>query len=254
MNKVKPMKKIVLLFVVAIFNAKALFAIDFQTDIDRFMKTYVNDGYVDYQAIKKAELDVLLDNLAAVPLFELDSNSQKALMINAYNLFAIREVLRHYPVTSVREVFDFFTFTRYKLGGSLYTLSQLEEAIFARFEDERVHFALVCASRGCPPLPSFGFNGADIERQLDERCRLIFNDKDFIYIDDAQYTVYFSELFNWYQKDFGPDLFDYVNHYRRAELPKHYKTAYYRYGWTLNDLAFVTGKKQKKTKTRYTDD
>ncbi|MGB0167348.1 MAG: DUF547 domain-containing protein, partial [Luteibaculum sp.] len=113
-----------------------------------FLKANVVDGEVDYQSIKtdKQNLEELLYLLDKTKIPEQDSVA-KALMLNAYNLFVIQKVLRHYPISTPQEIGGFFSDRDFKLAGEKYSLNSLEEQIFERFPDPRLHFVLVCAAK-----------------------------------------------------------------------------------------------------------
>src|SRR5262249_56655108 len=78
-----------------------------------------------------------------------------AYWINAYNAFVLAAVMEEYPVRSVWKVHDgqFFVRARHRAGGVLLSLNDIEHRILrGRFREPRIHFALNCASNGCPPL------------------------------------------------------------------------------------------------------
>ena len=121
-------------------------------------------------------MDLYLEHLAQTDPQALSRAGQMALYINAYNACTLKLILEHFedgrPVRSIKSIGGFFTkpwdirFCR--VGGETYTLDEIEHDILRPvFKDPRVHFAVNCASRSCPPLISEPYREATLERQLD---------------------------------------------------------------------------------------
>src|SRR5205807_2470609 len=149
----------------------------------RVLTQFVNErGEVNYASLKQNSAD--LDTYAAVlaqdspdssPALFPTRDAELAYWINAYNACVLKGVIDHYPTRSVLAIkspYGFFLRLRYRLGGKSLTLYTLENKIIRkRYQDPRVHFALNCASRGCPRLPQQVFEGATLDRVLDEKAR-----------------------------------------------------------------------------------
>ena len=120
---------------------------------------YVKNGVVNYQGFKEEEdkLDRYLQILEGTNTESLSHNEQFAFYINAYNAWTIKLVLTGYPgIESIKDLGGFFTSPWKKsiarIDGKVLTLDQIENDILRpRFADPRVHFAINCASKSCPP-------------------------------------------------------------------------------------------------------
>jgi uncharacterized protein DUF547 len=213
------------------------------------LEKYVDGkGRVDYNAIDRAAFDKLFAAVAAsspkkTPDKYPTKDAQKAFYINAYNVLAWKDVLGRLPkLKNVdSEKVSFFYFTKFVVGGDEMNLYDLENKIVRpQFKDARVHFALNCASGGCPELPAEAFTPARVDEQLSREARKFCNEKRNVDFDAATHTVKLSHLFDWYKDDFGGTparVIEWINHYRAesAKLPPDAKIAYADYDWTLND-------------------
>jgi hypothetical protein len=216
---------------------------------DKLLKKYVDGkGRVDYNAIDKAELEKVFAAVAASspkknPDKYAGKNAQKAFYIDAYNVLAWKDVLSRLPkLKNVdSEKTSFFYFTKFIIGGEEINLYDLENKIVRpTFKDARVHFALNCASGGCPQLPPEAFTPAKVEEQLSREARKFCNEKRNVDFDTATKKLKLSHIFDWYKDDFGkaPEkVIAWINNYRAADakLPADAKIEYVDYDWTLND-------------------
>ena len=132
---------------------------------DQVLQKYVDSqGRVNYAGLKNdsGTLEPYLDLLAVnAPSDKATFQTGLAFWINAYNALTIKGVVDHYPTTSVRKIKlfgGFFSRIKFQVGGRSYTLDNIEHDIIRyEFGDPRVHFALVCASLGCPILETRAF-------------------------------------------------------------------------------------------------
>jgi hypothetical protein len=217
---------------------------------DAVVKKHVDaDGWVDYEALAAApgELDAYISALADAPFDELGRNQKLALLINAYNAFTLRLILDDYPLGSIRDIasdqrWDGRT---WNLGGHQWTLNQIEhEQIRPKFEEPRVHFAVNCASIGCPPLRAEAYTADRLDEQLDEQMRYTHNHDRWLRFDAKRNVVSLTKLYDWYGGDFE-QVADSVeafaaryNEPLQAALDSGAKpkTQWLEYSWTLNDV------------------
>lgn len=227
------------LFIISSLSAAA--AEHFFDQVERFLATYVHDGSVDYAAIYQnpERLNALTREISEFDPGKLpEGNPQKAFWINAYNILVIEGIIDHYPTDSPLSIPGFFKEIKYPVAGQMLTLDQIEhERIRATYGDARIHFALVCAARGCPPIRSRAYRPETLDAQLEESTRQILNDPAFIRIDPTGETAALSEIFNWFREDFesgGMTVRSFINRYRSAEIPAAYHLSFYPYDWQLN--------------------
>lgn len=206
---------------------------------NKLLGRHVNDsGKVDYKGFKKDKpaLNVYLQALAANPPADAWSRADKmAYWINAYNAFTIDLILDNYPVSSILNLDGGKTWDvkRIALGGKKYSLNQIENEILRpQFKDPRIHFALNCAARSCPPLYNKAFTAKNLERALEQRTRQFINDANRNTLTAEKALV--SKIFEWYATDFG-DLKSFLNQYAAVKLNDNATITFREYNWDLNE-------------------
>lgn len=237
------------------------------------LQRFVNEqGRVDYAGLKAQpeELELYYDSITRYspdshPQLFPDASHELAYWINAYNAGVLKTVITYYPVKSVLDVktppilffltdkAGFFYFQRLTFGGATTSLYYLENKVIRdRYKDPRIHFALNCASIGCPHLPRTPFTGDQLDRQLDFETRKFLAESRNFAIDHDQKTIFLSSIFKWYEKDFTtwyqqryptskPSLLNYIRLYLNEEHQKlfdnaggDYSIGFVQYDWGLN--------------------
>lgn len=212
----------------------------FFTKADAFLKKNVTTtGGVDYDGLRssRAEMDALVKDIATFPLASQTAASKKAFYINAYNILTIFNVVNHMPLAKPTDVAGFFDKITFNVAGEQLTLSDIEnKKIRPVYNDARVHFALVCAGRGCPPLLNAAYMPGTVDAQLDARTKLAVNDANWTKVNASSSTIQLSEIFKWYEADFTAKggALAFVNQYRTTKVPTTYRVSFYTYDWTLN--------------------
>ncbi len=234
---------------------------------DRVLKLHVNEaGRVDYAALRanRGEFDAYIAKIAAGspeshPQDFSSREAQLAYWINGYNALTIRGVIDNWPTKSVRDLgflFGFFRRSDYTVGGKKVSLNYIEhDVIRKQFSEPRIHFALVCASLGCPRLRREAYVPERLEQQLEEDARYFINEPRNLAVDPARGRVTVSKIFDWYGGDFekhvkttarrggsktGSPILDYVLQYandanRSAILAlKSPKVDFADYSWEIN--------------------
>lgn len=222
---------------------------------DDLLQRYVDDfGRVNYKAWKAESADVLkqwLGTLADVDLAAVtDGDARLALWLNAYNAIAIAQVLEVYPIDSIRpKVFgipnwlaflDFFTRSTSTIAGKKYSLNQIEHGILRpSFAEPRIHFALVCASVGCPLLRRGAYFPESARTQLEADAQRFIHNPDKVRYDAAKKTLYLSKIFQWYGEDFvkaAGSVTAYVGGYLGADaaVGDGWAIVFLPYDWNLN--------------------
>ena len=211
------------------------------------LKQYVKNDRVDYEGFKKDEvkLDQYLNLLEKTDSKKLSRNEQFAFYINAYNAWIIKLVLSGYPgIKSIKDLGSFFQSPWKKklcrIDGKTLTLDDIEHKILRpRFQDPRVHFAINCASKSCPPLLSDPYRGSILDQQLDSSTRVFINDLTRNNFDGE--TLHVSKIFKWFSGDFKDDVIVFFLKYadtslKQALLSKRGEIIieYLDYDWSLN--------------------
>jgi hypothetical protein len=214
---------------------------------DKLLNKYVKNGVVDYQGFKNDEgkLDEYLRVLENTKVSELSRDEKFAFYVNAYNAWTIKLILSAYPeIKSIKDLGNIFRSPWEKeivrLHGGILTLDDIENAILrAQFKDPRVHFALNCASKSCPPLLSEPYGGSTLNRQLDDAARAFVNDPHSNYLKGNK--LYVSRIFKWFSEDFNKDVVGFFLKYAEGDFKKELeakkdelKIVYLSYDWSLN--------------------
>jgi Protein of unknown function, DUF547 len=175
------------------------------------LSKHVKGEVIDYASLKKnpAPLTAYLDTLAAVPesaFNKWDRNQQMAFLINLYNAATLKLVIDHYPIKSIKEIGGVrgpWKQEVVRLFGRIKTLDHVEhDRLRPIYHDPRVHFAVNCASIGCPALRAEAFQAARLDAQLDEQGRAFVRDPSKNRVDAKNKTLYLSEIFDWFKSDF----------------------------------------------------
>ncbi|MBD2211532.1 DUF547 domain-containing protein [Nostoc linckia FACHB-104] len=228
--------------------------IDFET-WDRLLCQYVDQqGRVNYLAWKTEQPQALDDWLQRQKHLHLNSQihitEELALWINLYNAFTISTILKQYPLKSILPKFLgipnwlaflwFFQRPIYEIFGKRYSLAQIENQILRnKLKEPRIHFAIVCASVGCPLLRSGAYFPEQVIQQLDEDAYRFINNPQKVYYDFDKQKLYCNKIFKWYRQDFlqvAPSIPEYINSYLKTDLPLSAATqiSYLDYDWSLN--------------------
>jgi len=174
---------------------------------------------VRYAAFAKdrAALRAYLDSLSAVEKSEFDGWSKPerlAFLINAYNAFTIELILRSYPgIDSIRDLGNIFRspwrIRFFTLLGSEQNLDAIEHDLIRQpgvFDEPRIHFAVNCASIGCPMLREEAYVAARLDAQLADQAIRFLSDRSRNRYDPGQRALEVSKIFDWYRKDFESGL------------------------------------------------
>lgn len=214
---------------------------------EELLKRYVKNGVVNYQGFKSEEpnLDEYLKVLEHTNIKNLSRDEQFAFYVNAYNAWTIKLVLSAYPgLKSIKDLGNIFKSPWEKkivrVNGDVITLDDVEHKILrAEFKDPRVHFAVNCASKSCPPLISAPYRGSTLSQQLDESTRAFVNDPKSNYLKGNK--LYVSKIFKWFPEDFNDDIIGFVVHYAEGDFKRELeakkdsiKITYLYYDWSLN--------------------
>lgn len=146
-----------------------------------------------------------LDTIASAPFDELGRNEKLALLINVYNASTLKLFLNHYPLKSIMDIpaSDRWDSVEWTIGGKTYSLTQIEhEQIRPNLKEPRIHFAVVCAAVGCPPLRNEAYNADRIDEQLQDQSEYVHNHGTWFQFDAAKPKLKLTKLCKWYGGDF----------------------------------------------------
>jgi hypothetical protein len=243
----------------AIFKAGSIATVE-HAAWDKLLKTYVvtsPDGinrvaYAKFKAEGLESLEAYIGRLETMDPRTLDRPEQFAFWANLYNAKTIEIVLRAYPVNSIKDI---------NLGGSLLaavsggpwkakvlkvageklSLDDIEHGILRPiFKDPRVHYAVNCASIGCPNLGTEAFTGEKLDAQLNAASTAFVNHARGVRVEKGRVRA--SSIYSWFQDDFGGDasgvlahVHTYASEALKRELDGISDIAEYGYDWALND-------------------
>jgi len=238
------------------------------------LKEYVEKDLVHYKKWKQhsERLDQYLKSLADITQDQYEKLSvedKKALWINAYNAFTVKVVLDHYPINgtesyypknSFRQIPDAWDEYYFVVAGRRVNLNEIEHNISRRLHDPRIHFAVVCAAKGCAKMNREAYVGTSLDTALDAQTQKFILDRQNVDFDHKEKVVRVSKLFSWFPLDFlnavgfktvpfpPPKDDEVVLRYIVSRSPKEvqerfktdedyraYKVVYKDYDWALND-------------------
>ena len=203
-------------------------------------------NYANAAQTERSALKMYLANLQAISPRRLNPAEQHAYWINFYNALTVEVVLEKYPVKSIRDIssglLSFGPWDRklVRVDGRELSLNNIEQDILrADWHDPRAHYALNCASLGCPNLRPLPYDGRDLDAELDAAAR------DFIpravALRDGRMTL--SRIYRWYVGDFGGSDASIIRHLRKYAAPELASRMAqvstiegYQYDWRLNDV------------------
>ena len=208
-------------------------------ELDAFFLKNVHNGLIDYNSIRTNQIP-LLKKLIKATNKALNTNyltEQKANYINLYNLLVISQIINNSTVSNPNEIQGFFDKNKFEVNGKKTTLNNLENKVIRPiFNDPRIHFALVCGAKGCPPIQKFSFKKEQLEEQLNKVTSQAINNPNFIKFKIEDSSASISEIFKWYISDFGGSsisIIKFINQYLKK--PKVVsKISYYPYDWSIN--------------------
>jgi hypothetical protein len=198
------------------------------------------DGF----ARDRAALKAYLDSLSRVPAAQFEGwprDERKAFLINAYNAFTVEKILTRWP--DIGSIWDFgkisgnpFKDDFFSLLGKPMTLDGIEHGMLRKkgaYDDPRVHYAVNCASIGCPMLREEAYGAARLEAQLDEQAARFLSDRSRNRFRDGRLEV--SKIFDWFTEDFAPLEKYFARYAKTLDYPGgDVPIRFLDYDWSLN--------------------
>lgn len=206
---------------------------------DALLKKYVSaTGKVNYKGFKadKSKLEDYLKILSSnAPEESWSKAEEMAFWINAYNAFTIKLIVDNYPLSSINKLHGGKPWDQkwIKIGGKTYSLNNIENDILRpKFKDARIHFAVNCAAKSCPPLLNAAWTASNLNSNLDAQAKKFINNSAFNKLSEKKVEV--SKIFDWYKEDFG-DLPAFLNKYASTKVGAKAKVVFLEYDWSLNE-------------------
>lgn len=209
---------------------------------DAILRANVRDQQVDYLAVRDRHFEALrgyLDQLAEIDPAKLTRDQRLAHYINLYNATMIAVVCErlHAGYTTAANDWGVFKEPLVRTQAKKISFNDLEnEIIRPQFGEPRIHVALVCGARSCPPILDRAYTTSDLETLLEANMRRFLRDPSRNKIEEDR--VWLSPIFDWYKIDFGGDdgLPEYVGRYIDRDLAGA-KIEFLDYSWDLNIAA-----------------
>ncbi|MHA2363301.1 MAG: DUF547 domain-containing protein, partial [Candidatus Hodarchaeales archaeon] len=215
------------------------------------LKRYIDmNGNIDFKAIQKDPwLKTQIQILEETSVNDLTKIEEFVFWLNSYNILTIKAVCDKLGENhlwkgnkSLFEKFKFFIWKKYKVGGKKVSLYTIENKILRKkFKEPRIHFVINCASKSCPIIPNRLFTVENIEEILNLQTKKFINDEMNVYFDESKKTLFLSQIFKWYKKDFNQvgGVIEFIRKYwqHSTELVSFLEKAkvkYLNYDWSLN--------------------
>ena len=235
---------------------------------DRFLKNYVRtapDGvnrlvYGEVGEEGRRALKAYIAGLAALPIGEYARREQFPYWVNLYNALTVDVVLDHYPVATIMDIdisSGWFSNGPWgkklvEIEGEALSLDDIEHRILRPiWKDPRIHFAVNCASIGCPNLMRAAFTADETEAMLEVATRDYANHPRGAHVANGK--LYLSAIFDWYGADFGDEaaIVEFIRRFAEPPLAAAIgdiaRFSDGGYDWALNDCATATGQSSCKT-------
>ena len=224
-----------------------------QAVLDTYLKSHDSDiNRIDYKSLQANGADQLndyLDSLLDIDPREYNKKEQFAYWVNLYNAATVALIIENYPVESITKIKDgilsFGPWDRewLEVGDEILSLNDVEHRILRPiWRDNRIHYAVNCASLSCPNLSAVAFTSENTETQLKKLAKEYVNHPRGISV--IKDRLYISSIYDWYKGDFGnndQELLEHFLQYAEHDLKSQLlslKSVSYKddYDWQLNDL------------------
>lgn len=205
--------------------------------------------YAEVTPADREALQAYIQSLQGTTVSALIRDRQMAYWINFYNALTVEVILEHYPVASIRGINispGFFTRGPWdaplvEVEGESLTLNDMEHRILRPiWQDPRIHYAVNCASLGCPNLQPRAFTADNLEPMLNKAAREFINHPRGVQFDGKRLRL--SSIFNWFSEDFGQnnqEILEHIAGYAEPPLAETLRTytgrISYDYDWDLNE-------------------
>ncbi|MFV1964829.1 MAG: DUF547 domain-containing protein [Pirellulaceae bacterium] len=229
---------------------------------EAILRKYVDDdGMVRYREFSASTPDVraldgYLQTLStASRQIRARREAQLSFWVNAYNAVTVRGILKEYPTSSIRNHtaklwgYNIWKDLQLYVGTEAYSLEQMEHEILRKMGEPRIHFAIVCASVGCPRLLNEAYVPARVQEQLEANARDFFSRSRNFRYDQRNRRFYLSSIFKWFGGDFGQNRAAQLRTIsqwlpegpsRQAAMQSASSVSFLEYDWSLNERVMTS--------------
>lgn len=240
------MKKHILLLVLFLSQSVAFSQyINYQFYEDFLTKYVSKEGYVDYDAIYQNQVDlttVIKRFESLQTLNDWSTNQKLSHWINVYNVYSIKLIVDNFPINSIKDIIGSFDLRFIPHKNQYISLNFIEKEILSTTLDERIHFAINCASISCPNINRVPFYADTIETQLEVAAKEFINNT--LKNDISRKEVKLSKIFDWFAPDFlknNTSIIAYINKYADTKIKDNAEITFLDYNWSLNSQnKFIT--------------
>ena len=222
------------------------------SNLTAVLQAHVREALVSYRVLKsdRSGLDGYLKATAKVKSAEFDrwsEDQQVAYLINVYNARTLELILDNYPLKSIKKI-GWLPGAAWRkkfvpLFGKKVSLGHIEHEILRkRYNLPEIHFALVCAAKGCPPLRVEAYLAGRLKEQLADQGRQFLKNQAKNRVFQLRKRLQLSPIFDWFEEDFEKKSGSVIAFVKRYLPPEHavkvtedYRISYTDYDWALND-------------------
>ncbi|SON48117.1 DUF547 domain-containing protein [Vibrio tapetis] len=224
-------------------NQQSISHQDWQQFLDDYLVLEGQHHLVTYANVSnpdKKQLQNYIDQLALVDPRQYSKKEQYAYWVNLYNALTIDLILDNYPIESITKLGGFFSFGPWgdelvTVAGKSLTLNDIEHRILRPiWQDPRTHYAVNCASLGCPNLQQTAFTAQNTNVLLEQAAHEFINSDKGVKLSAS--STQLSSIYDWFKTDFGADeaaLLKHIQQYR-PDIKELVGKVRYDYDWNLN--------------------
>lgn len=215
---------------------------------NRFLQTYVKPtnginlvAYADVTEADAMALKGYIEGLANTEITDFTDNEKMAYWFNLYNAVTLDLILDNYPVDSIKDIEEPWSRKLVNVRGATMSLDEIEhETLRENYDEPRIHFAVNCASIGCPNLKQTVWEAETLEADLNQAAKDYIASSRGIMVKGEKLQA--SSIFDWYEEDFGTndeEVLTYLSQFAEGEKKSAMQNANeisdYQYDWSLND-------------------
>ncbi|MDG3087068.1 DUF547 domain-containing protein [Vibrio hannami] len=225
-------------------NSNQISHSEWQNFLENYLVTQGENALVRYADVSKDDHQTLksyIKNLSSLNPLAHNKAEQYAYWVNLYNAVTVDLILDNYPIKSITKLGGLFSFGPWgeeivTVNGKELSLNDIEHRILRPiWNDPRSHYAVNCASLGCPNLQAEAFTSKNTQTLLEQAAKDFINSSKGVSL--GKNSTQLSSIYDWFIADFGTqtELVEHLGKYRN-DLPASLGKIKYDYDWSLNEL------------------